>query len=352
MTQKSTGTTRATQEPARTTAPDGLTIGGRTFGRGMIVAVLVIFGVLATPLGLASQWAFDTITDRDSYVSLVSGLARDPNIQQAVADEVTEAVLVRVDLSSLIEEQNDGWIGTLDGLVGGLTGNNIATQLEERLRPALTSAVNRFVSSDDFQSVWVSANSQAHTSLLAALQEPSTETGDIAIDLSAAVNSADTGGLDGRVLSLVSRALERNPVEIPILTGEQVDALRTGYSVMGSISTWVPILGVAALLAGLVLAPAGKRWLVGGAAGLAFIASAFLPVIIDIYVAVAQPEALTGDALTAQVARHITHEAVTHSSTGLGYGVPVGLVILVVTAAATVVWRVFVVRRTASVNGQ
>jgi hypothetical protein len=318
----------------------------------MVVVALVLLGVLATPLGLASQWAFDTITDRESYVSLVSDLGRDPNIQEAVADEVTNAALERVDVSSLVEARRDGWIGALDDLIGSVTGSDIATQLEERLRPALTSAVNRFVASDDFQSVWVSANSQAHTSLLAALQEPATADEDIAIDLSAAVNSADTGGVDGQVLSLVSRALQDNPVEIPILTAEQVDALRTGYSVIGSVSTWAPILGVLALIAALVLAPSNKRWLVGCAAGFAFIASAFLPAIIELYIAFAQSEVLTGDTLTAQVARHITDEAVTHSSAGLGYGVPVGVAILIVTAIATAAWRVLPTRRPASVNAR
>ncbi len=344
--KKATGSQRTTN----TDTSDGLTIGGRTFGREMVVVALVLLGVLATPLGLASQWAFDTITDRESYVSLVSDLGRDPNIQEAVADEVTNAALERVDVSSLLEGRRDSWIGALDDLIGSVTGSDIATQLEERLRPALTTAVNGFVASDDFQSVWVSANSQAHTSLLAALQKPATADEDIAIDLSAAVNSADTGGLDGRVLSLVSKALQDNPVEIPILTAEQVDALRTGYSVIGSVSTWAPILGALALIAALVLAPSNKRWLVGCAAGFAFIASAFSPAIIELYIALAQPDVLTGDTLTAQLARHITDEAVTNASAGLGYGVPVGVAILIVTAIATAAWRVLLTRRSASVN--
>lgn len=316
---------------------DGLTVGGKKYGRSTIVAILVLVGVLATPLGLAGKWAFDTINSQDAYVALVSDMAQEPAIKQAVASEVASLAMNKLDLQSLIGG-DDGWRGKLNSVLGSLTGKDAAAAAEERIRPIVESGVTAFVGSSKFQTVWSGANREAHAAVLGALQDTTADinglsaSGDVTIDLSPVLGEVDTSS---QLLALVGNRLLQNSIEIPLLKSEQVDALRPAYSLAASVSTWAPIVGVIALNAALVLAR--KRWIVGLCIGGAFLLVAFLPTVFEIYLSVAQPAALTGESLSAQVARHIADEAVAQSSSGLGYGVPVGLGIIGVTCVILLV---------------
>lgn len=328
---------------------DGVTIGKKKYGRTAVVVALVLIGVLATPIGLAAKWAFNTITHEDSYVSLVSDMAQETSIQQAVSTEVTTLVMDRIDLQGHVAA-NDGWLGKLNDLVGAVTGNDAVTQLETKIQPVLESGVNAFVGSNKFQNVWSTANREAHGAVLAALEDTTTDvngltaSGDVTIDLSSVVGDL---GSDSRVLQLVGSQISSSAVEIPLLKAEQVDSLRPAYSLASSVSVWAPIVGILALIAALVLAK--KRVLVGLLIGVAFLLSAFLPFIVDLYVAAAAPAALAGDGLSAQVARHLVDEAVAQSSSGLGYCIPVGIAIIVLTCGIWAVTKILSSRKSVAV---
>jgi len=310
-----------------------------------VVAILVAIGVLAAPLGVAAKWAHNTVTQQSSYMSVMSGLAHDSDVQNAVASEVTSFVMDRVNLSGMVEDAGGGLLGKLNDFVADLSGKDLVTRLEEKIRPKLTDAVAQVVHSDRFQGLWNQANEQAHTAVLAALNNQTSgvnglaSNGDVTIDLNSIINQASSQVAG---IAEISSALDGVNTTIPLLKAEQVDSLRGYYSVLTAFSTWAPIVAVIALAAALVLAR--KRLLVAALIGVAFVASTFLPQLLDWYVAAEQPAALTGDGLGPIVGRHLSDEVLSQMESTLGYGVPVGFAVLALTG---VVWAVqfFVVHR-------
>ena len=194
----------------------------------------------------------------------------------------------------------------------------------------MNKAVTNVVNSSQFQGIWTSANQSAHTALLAALENDTegvagiSTSGDVTMDVSGLLSEAIDQ--DSR-LSFLTEKVESMNVSVPLVEKEQVDSIRTYFDLASSVSTWAPILGGVCLLAALVLAK--KRMWVGVAIGLTFMIAAFLPAIIEIYLEVSQPAALTGDALAAQVSRHIVDEAVANSGSALGNFIPIGIAVIV-----------------------
>lgn len=305
---------------------DGLTVGKKTYGRTAVVAALVLIGVLAAPLGVAAKWAFNAITSQESYVALVSGLAQEPSIQQAVSTEVTDAAMGYIDLNALAGTQGSGILDKLNDIVGSLTGKDLEQQIETRIRPLLAGTVDSVVASDRFQTLWTSANQQAHGAVLGALENSTediaglTASGGVNLDVTEIITQAVGGNEE---LGFVAGQVAKQGISIPLMSAEQVDEIRTYFDLAANVSTWAPIVGVVALIAALVLAR--KRWLVGLAIGATFILSAFLPSLLDTVLAIAQPAGLSGDGLGAQVGRHVLDQAVLNSADALKLGIPIGI---------------------------
>lgn len=316
---------------------EGLTVGKKKYGRSAVVIALVLIGVLAAPLGVAAKWAFESITSQDKYIALVSGLAQDQDIQQAVAVEVTDRVMGLVDVSAVAGDDGSGLLGKLNDIVGTVTGKDIDEQLSARIRPLLESTVDGVVTSNQFQTLWTDANEQAHTAIIGALEHSTkdiaglTASGGVDLDVSDILVQA-VG--DNRELGFLTNQVAKRGFSIPLLSAEQVNEVRTYYDLAANVSVWAPIIGILALLAALVLAR--KRWVVGVVIGLTFVLSAYLPSLMDTIFALVQPAALSGNSLGAQVGRHVVDQAVLNSADALKMGIPIGIGVLIVTVVMAV----------------
>lgn len=70
--------------------------------RSLVAILLVVVGCVLAPLGVVAAWTADTVGDTDRYVKTVAPLASDPDIQNAVANRVTSAVMDHLDLTALL----------------------------------------------------------------------------------------------------------------------------------------------------------------------------------------------------------------------------------------------------------
>ncbi|MFD6751437.1 hypothetical protein ACFWDC_40915, partial [Streptomyces anthocyanicus] len=76
--------------------------GQRHWVRPFFAVLLIIVAAVLTPLSAVAAWSSDLIGDTDRYVSTMKPLASDPDVQEAVADRVTKAVMQHVDIESLL----------------------------------------------------------------------------------------------------------------------------------------------------------------------------------------------------------------------------------------------------------
>jgi hypothetical protein len=62
--------------------------------RRVFVALLVVVGCVLAPLSVLSVWMKSALLDTETYVSIVEPLAENPDVQNAIADRVTETLVV------------------------------------------------------------------------------------------------------------------------------------------------------------------------------------------------------------------------------------------------------------------
>jgi len=116
------------------------------------------------PVSVFGQWGNRTLTDQSQFLSTMIPLASDPQVQAAVADVLTEAIVEQVDTEQAV-----------GGLIGNLLPNS---PFADTLTSPITAGVNaligqlvaNLIASDIFIDVWTEVNIAAQDSLIAILE--------------------------------------------------------------------------------------------------------------------------------------------------------------------------------------
>jgi hypothetical protein len=130
------------------------------------LAALIVFvlAVIGTPIAVMGHWGHRTVIDQPTYLEVTTPLATDPEIQQAVADVVTQSIITQVDTADAV----DTFLQRLlpdspisDVLVNPLTAgvNNLINQL-----------IVQFLASELFENVWIEVNTGIQNSLVRILE--------------------------------------------------------------------------------------------------------------------------------------------------------------------------------------
>ncbi|MDR7384978.1 hypothetical protein [Promicromonospora iranensis] len=242
--------------------------------RSATAVVLIVVGALLAPVGVVAAWAERTLTDTDRYVATVAPLADDPTVQAALAGRMTQAVMTRIDVGSL-----------LDSVAGGLGERDLAPRAAEALpllEAPLSSGVESFVrstadsvvTSDEFSSAWDQANRVAHEQLVTVMRG---EGGNL---VQVGQDGQLTIQLSGMIDLLKARLAERGfglAANLPtidatftVMQTTQLVEVRNRYAQIVALGTWLPWMVLLLLGAGVLLAARHLRALV--AAGIALAA--------------------------------------------------------------------------------
>ena len=66
--------------------------------RSVVATLLIVIACILAPVAGVAVWMKNLVTDTDRYVTTVAPLARDPAIQNAVADKITAEIFAHVDV--------------------------------------------------------------------------------------------------------------------------------------------------------------------------------------------------------------------------------------------------------------
>jgi hypothetical protein len=238
-------------EPARSPEPAP----GSRPSRGRSVAVvvcLVLAGLLATPAALA-YWGQRTLNDTQRYVDTVGPLIDSPEVQDAIATKVTDAIQQQVDVQALITDVFSGVITDaprLERLVGPLSAavnNLIAAQVRE------------FIASDQFAEFWVRVSTRAQQALHRVLTGDesgavSLQNGQVVLDVDEVIDQVKTQLADRGVTLVANAPIPETDRTIVLLDAPKVDQLRTIYAFANPVAKWLlPLVGLL-FLAAFVLA--------------------------------------------------------------------------------------------------
>ena len=146
------------------------------------VAVLLILASVATPLAVTAVWLRGEVLDTHRYVHTVTPLASNHAVVAAVSDQITTELLARVNLKAAERK-------LLPSIPVAL--RQFAPSLDAAVHSYVEKAVETSLGTKEFKRLWVLANTEAHTALVAALEGKTSPLlnpdGSVDIDLSNAV---------------------------------------------------------------------------------------------------------------------------------------------------------------------
>ncbi|WP_406451878.1 hypothetical protein OH768_09200 [Streptomyces sp. NBC_01622] len=221
-------------------------------------------------LAVVSVWANSIVRDTDRYVATVGPLASNPDVQKAVTKRVTNAVLAQVDVDGLVNQleqaaKQKGVQPKAAKLIGNLDGPN-----RSGLKSLVSGTVERVVSSEAFDKVWVNANRAAHNAVDKAL----TGKADGAVSVKDGQVAIDVGPIVAQVKDrLVSAGFQQAAristvhTEFVVFASKDVGKIKWYLRVLEIIGSWLPIIAVLIAAAGVYLAVHRRRALVGAALG-------------------------------------------------------------------------------------
>lgn len=241
--------------------------------RSALAAVLIVIGCVLAPLSAVATWAKSEVGDTDRYVATVAPLASDPDVQAAVATRVTNVVMEHIDLPALLEDVAPADRPRLDALIGRIGG-----ALENAVRSFVQARTQDIVASDAFQRIWTDANRRIH----AAVDKALTGSGGGAIELTDNAVKIDLAPVIEQVKQrLVNEGLtvaEKIPeihTDFTVLQSEDVGRVKTGFRLLQLAGTWLPVVAVVLIAAGVLLSAHRRKALVAAALGVA-VATALL----------------------------------------------------------------------------
>jgi hypothetical protein len=223
-----------------------------------------VLGCVLAPLSVATVWARDQVVDEHAYVRTVSPLSSNPAIDAAVSGKVTSAFFSHVDVTGEARK------------VLPQRGQFLALPLAAGLRDVTRQAVDRFLATKQFNSLWRIANRQAHRELVRVLEGKGPlqagSRGTVSIDLTGTV-IAVRRELDAEGIhvfdSIPTSALERRYV-----IGHSHWLARARFIFeLQELAFVFPVLAIAAWAAAIGLSRRRRRTVLGIGVGVAVLAA-------------------------------------------------------------------------------
>jgi hypothetical protein len=240
--------------------------------RTVTASLLIVVGCVLAPLSVVAVWARNQVTDTDRYVETVSPLARDPAIQDAIADQITAQVFTYLDVQGLTTE-------AVDALAGRGLNPRVADQLRAFAGPIANGVqsftrdqVGKVVASDAFADAWVQANRVAHAELVKALTGEgggavTVEDDTVSLNLAAFIQTVKAQ-LVASGFTLAARIPEVD-ASFVLFQSADVARARSAFNLLNTLGVWLPVLALVLLALGVYVAKDHRRALVGTALGVA-----------------------------------------------------------------------------------
>ncbi len=276
-----------------TVTPSTPTAPRRARWRTVLAWILLVVGIVLTPVTLSAVWVRNALLDTDHYVETMAPLARDERIQVALATKITNEIFADERVQDAIAEQLPDSISFL------------AAPASEALRQTTYNITLKVTQSPQFAKLWDQANRLAHASVERVLTGSGniriqTKDGQIVLDLTP-IYAKVAEQLDQTSLGITNRlpfnALNKTFVLADIST---IQGAQTATRILDATADVLPWLVLALLVGSIVAAKDRRRGALRVGVGLLLVTLLFatgLALGRSAYVdAVAQPGQISIDA--------------------------------------------------------
>lgn len=251
--------------------------------RTAVAVVLILIGVLLVPVAVVTGWARWGLTDTDRFVATYAPLADDPTVQQYVVDQATAAIDERLNIDGLTQQVVDGLISLGTGPRASAALRTLQSSVAAGLESQIRGSVERFVTSDQFAAAWADALRITHTQLTATLSNDPAAIAKISADGSLGIPLAP-------IIEQVKQQLVQDGIAlaqriptinktIVLVKADQLVTLQVVYALVVAVGTWLPLVVLALLVGGVLVANRRSVALIWAAGGVALTALALVAAI-------------------------------------------------------------------------
>ena len=239
--------------------------------RSVVATFLIVIACILAPVAGVAVWMKNLVTGTDRYVTTVAPLARDPAIQNAVADRITAEIFVHLDVQQITNQ-------AVDALAERGLPPRVADPLHALSRPMASGVqgfvrteVGKVVASDAFADAWVSANRAGHQAMVAALtgqtgQGVTIANDTVTINLGPFIQVVKQRLVE-QGFDLASRVPDVNP-SFTVLQSDAIGKAQSAFSLLNAIGNWLPVIALILLAVGIYVAKDHRRALLGAGLGL------------------------------------------------------------------------------------
>ena len=230
--------------------------------RRILVVVFLVLGCVLAPLSVFAVWTKGTLLSTDQYVDTIAPLAEDPVVTDRIAARSVEALFENVDVDAKITEVLPEQAAV------------IAPAVSQAVQNLARDVVERFLSSDAFQTLWRELNRRAHTQVQALLtgEGGRVVNGQVVVQLGPVVEKVRTRleGLGLDIFDDLEESGERASNQFVLFQSEDIETVQGGVDFLQKLAVLLPILTLLFLAAAVALSGDRRRTLVRAGLGLAF----------------------------------------------------------------------------------
>lgn len=226
--------------------------------RSYISLALFIIATLLTPIAVIGHWGHQTVANPEQYLNTVAPLAEDPDIQQAVSDVVSDAIIDQVDTGNLAS-----------GLLGAVIPNErlsdlLSGPIKAGIDGLIRAGVDRFVSSNAFQEAWVKINEAAQRGFMAALSGDPTgpvqfEGDNLVLNISPLLEEVQTALVDEGIEVAGLVTIPESDAQVVLLESPELAQARAIYGLASPILSVILLLTAALFTVAVLLATRRAR---------------------------------------------------------------------------------------------
>ncbi|MFE3105152.1 hypothetical protein [Nocardia tengchongensis] len=224
------------------------------------VLLLTLFAVLAIASVLAG-FAHRELLDTDRYVRTVAPLSADPALREVLADRATDAIMDRVDVQSVTAQTLAALADSNSRVPRAVTG--LAPLATRQARGLVRDTAESVLASDQFETLWIEANRQAHRGLVVVLTDEAPtavgmdQNGAVSVALGPLIDSVRSE-LTARGFTFADQVPEIDRSFVIFRSPELVEA-RRWVAVLDRVADVLPWITVLVAAGAVWAAPAGAR---------------------------------------------------------------------------------------------
>ena len=243
--------------------------------RTPLAVVLIVLGCILAPLSVVAVWTANQVSDTNRYVANVAPLIKDPAIQSALTDRLTNEIVAKIDVKGLTDqaaaELSQKGFTQIGSLLQGVSGS-----LASGVQGFVHSSISKIVTGPRMATAWTQVNRVASQQLNAVLSGRGGKNG--ALGVSNGQVTLDLAPLETVAKQdLVARGLtiaDKIPIvhaTFALFPSKNLSKAQKAYRLINDLKIVLPILTLALLGLGVWAARGHRRALIG--AGLGFAAS-------------------------------------------------------------------------------